>query len=356
MNSEPKLKSKIFVSFAHEDKDVANVTAQTLSNFGIPVWIDHSEINPGSEDWQEIIHQGLENSLAMLLLASPSSRKSGYVRSELELASGKSLKIFPLWIDGEEWHECAPVAMIHSQYVDARNGNFHNSLTHVCNKIKELHDETLHAGIPTGDARLADCPEGYFELLFNDPSLVRKDKCSGIFFRCTAFSTVGIFLDYLYKKYLIHAHAPMTYGKDWFILKSENRSMLAPWIWLGVQNDGHRGWQEWHETSLVSCGLLPGSRWFIGQADPKDYVGIATYNKNFLTLLMHDTAATASALSSRLLEPAEIDIPIEREVFHEIAHKNCLLSKFWPTECKAVRQVKDVDQMVEHFVGSGKLS
>ena len=99
-----KAKPKAFLSYSHEDKDVATKIATNLRTSGIDVWFDRWEIQPGDSLVQKIFEEGLSKADAFLALISKNSINSKWVRQELDVALIKRIegitRIIPLILDG----------------------------------------------------------------------------------------------------------------------------------------------------------------------------------------------------------------------------------------------------------------
>jgi TIR domain len=115
------LRLKAFVSFAGVDRAKVKSLVTRLTSAGIPTWFSSSDVTPGTPDWESAIRRGMQESFAVVLVASPSSQRSQYVRAEITLAKNQNLKIFPVWIDGDQWSDCVSLDLIYSQYIDCRN-------------------------------------------------------------------------------------------------------------------------------------------------------------------------------------------------------------------------------------------
>ncbi|MGB8167490.1 MAG: toll/interleukin-1 receptor domain-containing protein [Chthoniobacteraceae bacterium] len=76
---------KVFISYSGSDEKWANLLRQRLPQEGIDVWNPGLEIAPG-ENWGLKYGKGLEASDAMIVLLSPDSAKSDWVRHEIEYA------------------------------------------------------------------------------------------------------------------------------------------------------------------------------------------------------------------------------------------------------------------------------
>jgi TIR domain len=82
---------KIFISYAEPDQVFAKDLARRLSQEGLAVWNPHEELSPG-DNWASEIGEALAQSDAVLVLLSPDSVGSEWVRHEIEYALG-SMKL-----------------------------------------------------------------------------------------------------------------------------------------------------------------------------------------------------------------------------------------------------------------------
>jgi hypothetical protein len=110
--------------------------AQDLRKVGLRVWIDEENLTPGTPDWEESIRTAIDASFAALLVATPDSKKSAVVRSELMLAEARKRPIYPIWARGEIWIDSIPMAYAHSQYVDCRGSRYELGLSTLLAKLK----------------------------------------------------------------------------------------------------------------------------------------------------------------------------------------------------------------------------
>jgi len=91
--------SKVFLSYSHEDKQIAAKLAERLRALSFRVWLDHEQLSPGT-DWQERINDGINKADIFLVLLSPSALKSHYLEVELNKArTREDLKIIPVLLE-----------------------------------------------------------------------------------------------------------------------------------------------------------------------------------------------------------------------------------------------------------------
>ncbi|NJL58231.1 toll/interleukin-1 receptor domain-containing protein [bacterium] len=95
--------SHYFLSYSRQDADVVDRLRDDLTQAQIEVWIDQIGLQPGTPDWDEALRQAIGHSKGVLLIATPSSRRSSFVRDEVALARAAKKRIFPLWMAGEAW-------------------------------------------------------------------------------------------------------------------------------------------------------------------------------------------------------------------------------------------------------------
>lgn len=89
--------SGIFISYSHEDRFIAATIAQHLREIGYHPWIDFASI-VGGEEWKRLIDQALTQSRACLVLLTPESAASVWVRHELDMARAQDCPIIPLLV------------------------------------------------------------------------------------------------------------------------------------------------------------------------------------------------------------------------------------------------------------------
>jgi TIR domain len=135
----------VFISYARKDKRFINRLTKNLRDHGINFWIDVTDLKTGVRDWEEEIRAAIEKACAILLVASPSSRKSPNVSGELGLGKKHKLPVIAIWADGEYWEDCIELAFTRIQYADARGKRYKKG---ILDTINALHH--IMAITPTG--------------------------------------------------------------------------------------------------------------------------------------------------------------------------------------------------------------
>ena len=93
--------------------------AEYLRSQDIKVWVDNEKLVPGTPIWEEEIEKAIHGASAVVVILSPDSKKSVWVRREISLAEQHRKRIFPVMVAGDE-DSSLTLRLITSQYVDIR--------------------------------------------------------------------------------------------------------------------------------------------------------------------------------------------------------------------------------------------
>lgn len=110
-------KEHIFVSYAREDAEFALRLAKDLLSVGESVWIDQLETRPDIEPgarWDNVIERALREATSLLIILSPASANSLYVKKELAFALNDGRTIIPVLYQPTE----IPLQLRNVQYVN----------------------------------------------------------------------------------------------------------------------------------------------------------------------------------------------------------------------------------------------
>jgi len=259
----------IFISFSQDDKAFAEKIFKVLRSKDIPTWIDYAKLVPGTPDWESAIREAIDKAFAVVVLASPRSRASKFVRGELTLAEAKGCEIYPLWIDGSEWSDCIPLGMTYAQFIDARNERQETGLVELCTLLEQRIASVTpkHYFVSTSRRRGNVSLPGFISVDLADPEDAERHGDRGaVFMRVADYSCVHAFLDDLYLNYLVKRFEPFTYGETWVLEESHefNGRLLLPWSWVEEPLSSSVIVTEWlHHTPLSACGLIAGTDWQI---------------------------------------------------------------------------------------------
>lgn len=88
---------KMFISYAHGDKDSAQQLNEHLEAHGIETWFDEQRLAPGAS-WESQIKTALAESDAVVAVMPASGEISPSVLVELGVALGQNKQVFPVAI------------------------------------------------------------------------------------------------------------------------------------------------------------------------------------------------------------------------------------------------------------------
>ena len=90
--------ASIFISYSRKDIDIARNLAGDLEKAGFDVWWDISDLR-GGDDWVRVIPSAIEASQIFIVLLSPKSIQSQWVKKEYLHALNLRMKIIPVMIE-----------------------------------------------------------------------------------------------------------------------------------------------------------------------------------------------------------------------------------------------------------------
>jgi hypothetical protein len=87
LNRRPRLMSKVFISYMHDNQKEVNLIAAELRREGLHVWLDRDDINPG-EFWEKNLQNAIRDGAYFLACFSKTfqSRQCTYMNDELRIA------------------------------------------------------------------------------------------------------------------------------------------------------------------------------------------------------------------------------------------------------------------------------
>lgn len=110
---------RIFISYSRRDDETMRKIAFRLRDQGFKVWVDNEKLVPGTSAWEEGIENAIKNALAMIVILSPDSKSSEWVRREITYADQFQKRVFPVLAKGSE-EMSLPIRLVTRQYVDLR--------------------------------------------------------------------------------------------------------------------------------------------------------------------------------------------------------------------------------------------
>lgn len=126
----------IFVSYASEDRKVAERLVTLLENEGYECWIDKSAISKGG-DYGEIIPDAIEKCDVFLLLLSKNTQDSIWVPKELNLALRGRKKVLPFVLDAVKLNRSFDFKLENVQRIDA-NRRFNKAFEELKEALAEV--------------------------------------------------------------------------------------------------------------------------------------------------------------------------------------------------------------------------
>ena len=245
---------KAFISYATDDLGIADRVAEYLRTNHLDVWMDRERLIVGTADWEAALREAITECVAVVLIATPASRKSQYVQSELLIAESLGLPVYPLWAEGENWIDSISASRSRSQHRDIRGSAFAAGLTELVEVFNAagytlpLHFlyRSFHQLIPDG----RDAPKGttsrgwtsghtvYEKHIPQDYMVVhrklwfeereRSMNYDAILIRPSGYRMAAHLLDDLYLNYLRDCFRPLTYGQSWVLRTRDDIVAVDP--------------------------------------------------------------------------------------------------------------------------------
>jgi formylglycine-generating enzyme required for sulfatase activity len=110
----------VFISYSHHDATIVATVIAALQRQHISVWIDHENLTPGTNDWEDAIRRGIQQASHVIYLASPEARQSVFVKDELGFAKSYQKPIIPVLIAGHDSYDAIPLGYNMIQHIDGR--------------------------------------------------------------------------------------------------------------------------------------------------------------------------------------------------------------------------------------------
>ncbi|HLO33680.1 MAG TPA: HEAT repeat domain-containing protein [Anaerolineales bacterium] len=109
----------VFMSYSRKDEEVMRLIAKFLRAQGIKVWVDNEKLIPGTPIWEDEVEKGIKFAAALVVVLSPDSKSSEWVKRETSLADQHHKRIFPVLVRGDE-NTSISLRLINRQFVDLR--------------------------------------------------------------------------------------------------------------------------------------------------------------------------------------------------------------------------------------------
>lgn len=116
-----KRASRVFLCYAHQDRETVHKLYERLVRDGIQVWLDVERLRPG-QDWEREIRKAiLKSKVVIVCLSREFNKRRGYRHEELKIASEKAkfLSSGEIFIIPVRLEKCdMPESLQHLQRVD----------------------------------------------------------------------------------------------------------------------------------------------------------------------------------------------------------------------------------------------
>lgn len=127
----------VFISYAHEDRTIANATVATLEGHGIRCWIVPRDILPG-EDWGSAIIDAIREAHVLVLIFSSHSNDSDQIKREVERAVHQGIAVIPFRIEDVLPSKTLEYFISTQHWLDAMTPPLEDHLAHLADTIKVL--------------------------------------------------------------------------------------------------------------------------------------------------------------------------------------------------------------------------
>lgn len=132
----------IFLSYSRQDLALMQQVKAALEGVGFRVWIDQTELEPGTPSWTGAIESAIESAGCLLVVLSPTAKKSKWVREEMEYARSQDKRIFGALAKGKP-NNALPFGYSTLQFSDLTNpATYPAELRKLVNAIAKHLDRT----------------------------------------------------------------------------------------------------------------------------------------------------------------------------------------------------------------------
>lgn len=249
------LPQHVFVSYAREDIAFAQRITAALDAADLATWTDQS-IPHGEQNYDHALRVALRSSLAIVVLASPASLKSGPVLGEVRVAEQLRIPVVPFWIAGESWEESAFIQLLAYQYIDARSPGLEAGISALATRL----DAIVDAAIPRHEI----LHPAYVAAAAGIPKRLAASVTRGtrrLVVRPRAYVTVAAWLEAVTEE-LMSDYPDLHYGRGWLLHERDN--VLAPIAWLEhidapvpIATYG----SDWYTRTPGGCGVRSETNW-----------------------------------------------------------------------------------------------
>lgn len=138
----------VFLSYSRKDEKVMERVKKDLQESNYRVWTDEG-IKTGTESWTQAIQDAIESAHSLVVILSPSSKKSKWVNEEINYASNQEVKIYVILAKGDE-KTSVPFGLSRHQWVDIRQKyDISELIKQLKTQLKQESSQDKPASIPS---------------------------------------------------------------------------------------------------------------------------------------------------------------------------------------------------------------
>ena len=134
----------VFISYAAEDREVAEAACRALEEHGVKCWIAPRDV-PYGTDYEDAIVDAISASPLLVLILSARSNSSPHVKREIQnaCAEGSTTRIIPLRIEDIPYSKGLQYYLRSTQWLDASTPPLEQHLRRLVEHVRtNLHKET----------------------------------------------------------------------------------------------------------------------------------------------------------------------------------------------------------------------
>lgn len=147
----------VFVSYSRRDQQFVRTLVEALQQEKVNVWIDYLSIKPG-EEWASVIENALTESDALIVVISPNSVESPYVRGEYRLALERGIPVLPVGYF-QQGAMLRPQELNNLAFLNVRD--FEGNVAAIAKKLVAALPDKVRDLLGTGAPPLAAPSKGY---------------------------------------------------------------------------------------------------------------------------------------------------------------------------------------------------